>query len=114
VICTGRRTGRGGQDERRKIATERIERLLQLAEEAFDRRPELSHRYAELAWKLKTRYNVRLPPELKRKFCRKCRAFWVPGVTCRVRVRPKRKHVVTTCLRCGYQRRIPYGPKKRD
>jgi ribonuclease P protein subunit RPR2 len=98
--------------ERKKIALERAERLLELADEAFRERPELSHRYAELAWKLKTRYRLRLPPRLKRKICRKCRAFWVPGATCRVRTRAKREHVVITCLRCGYQRRVPYRPRK--
>lgn len=98
--------------ERAKIALERVERLLELAGEAFGERPELSHRYAELAWGLKTRYNLRLPARLKRKICRKCRAFWVPGATCRVRTRPKRGHVVITCLRCGYQRRVPYRPRK--
>lgn len=95
------------------IARERVERLLDFAGEIFDRRPKLAHRYAELAWKIKTRYNLRLPQRLKRKFCRKCQSFWVPGKTCRVRLRSSGPpHLVVTCLECGYERKVPYKKKK--
>ncbi|KXB02394.1 hypothetical protein AKJ44_00555 [candidate division MSBL1 archaeon SCGC-AAA261F17] len=95
--------------KQRKIALERVERLIDFASSIFDRRPELSHRHAELAWKLKTRYNLRLPNHLNRKICRKCHAFWAPGATCRVRLQSSHPpHVVITCLKCGYKKRIPY------
>lgn len=97
------------KSELKRIGKERVERLLDLASSVFDRRPELAHRYAELAWKIKTRYNLRLPKELKRKFCRRCQTFWVPGETCRVRLRsPNPPRIVITCLECGYKRRVPY------
>lgn len=97
----------------KSIALERVFRLLNLAEENFDKRPELSNQYVEQAWKIKTRYNLKLPSSIKRKFCRKCQTFWVPGETCRVRLRPSRPpHLSITCLNCGYIKRIPYKEKK--
>lgn len=96
--------------EHKRIATERVERLFELAEGIFSKRPELADRYVQLAWRLKTRYNLRLPPHLKRKFCRKCLSFWRPGVSCRVRVQSG--CVFITCLRCGRITRLPYKPKR--
>ncbi len=97
--------------EHKRIAAERMERLFELADEIFDGRPELADRYVQLAWRLKTRYNVRPPARLKRKFCRKCLSFWKPGASCRVRIQSGR--VTITCLKCGYIVRLPYKPKKK-
>ena len=92
------------------VAEERVKRLIDLASSIFEERPELAHRYVELAWRIKTKYNLNLSKELKRKFCRKCRSFWVPGETCRVRIRTDgSSRLIITCLRCGHQRRIPLG-----
>ncbi|MEW6593018.1 MAG: ribonuclease P [Candidatus Hadarchaeota archaeon] len=93
------------REANKKIAMERVERLFQMAENEFKMRPELSDRYVKLAWNIKTKYNLRLPAHLKRKFCRKCLAFWKPGASCRVRVRAGR--VVITCLKCGRVVRLP-------
>jgi ribonuclease P protein subunit RPR2 len=98
------------KDDYKAIAVERIGRLFELAEKAFEKHPELSDRYVTLAWKISTRYNVRLPATLKRKFCRKCLSFWKPGASCRVRVQSG--CVVVTCLRCGNAARLPFKPKK--
>ncbi|MEA1904525.1 MAG: ribonuclease P [Candidatus Hadarchaeota archaeon] len=101
------------RNRQKAIALERVERLLELARQIFKDRPKLAHRYVELAWRLKTRHNLKLPQRLKLKFCRKCRSPWIPGVTCRVRTRAKRPpHVVITCLQCSYEKRIPYKPRK--
>ena len=83
------------------IARERVEHLLKLAGEVARERQELADRYVRLAWRLIKRYNVRLPPQLKRKFCRKCLSYLRPGATCRVRIHPAPPRVVITCLRCG-------------
>lgn len=97
----------------KSIALERVERLLGFASSIFGRRPDLAHRHAELAWKIKTRYNLRLPNRLKRKFCRKCQSFWVPGKTYRVRLRSSRSpHITITCLECGHAKRITYKKGK--
>jgi len=98
------------KDDNKTIAAERIERLFELAEKAFEKHPELSDRYVKLAWKISTRYNVRLPTALKRKFCRKCLSFLRPGISCRVRIQSG--CVTTACLRCGHVARLLYKPKK--
>jgi len=91
----------------RKIARERIEVLFGLAErEGLRGNLVRANRYASLAAKIGMRYNVHLPREFRRRYCRKCHAFLVPGKTCRVRV--ARGKVTTTCTVCGDIRRIPY------
>ena len=102
----------GRREEYKALALERIERLFELAERVPSSRLELAHRYVELAWRLATRYNVRFPPHLKRKFCRKCKAFLRPGITSRVRTRSKPSRLVMTCLRCGHRVRLPLKTAK--
>lgn len=99
--------------EHKAIAAERIERLFELAEGASSRRLELADKYVQLAWKLATSYNVRLPPRLKRKLCRKCMAFLKPGISCRVRTRPSPPRIIITCLRCGHHMRIPRTKRRK-
>jgi len=92
------------------IAAERIQRLFELADETFNKNQALADRYVKLAWRLKTRYTLKLPPHLKRKFCKKCLSFWKPGVSCRVRIQSG--CVTVTCLRCGHVARLPYKPRE--
>lgn len=100
------------REDPKGLALERIERLVQLAEELWPEEKELSRRYLELAWRLKLRHRVRLPPHLRGRFCRKCRSPLKPGVSCRVRVRAGR--VVRVCLECGHLTRLPLrGAKGR-
>ncbi len=107
-----RRRHRYRTAELKKIAAERIDRLFELADDVFNERPILSHRYVRAAWKLKTKYNMRFPKELRLKFCRKCLSFLKPGISCRVRVQSG--HVVTTCLHCGRITRLPYEANRKD
>jgi ribonuclease P protein subunit RPR2 len=100
-----------GSDDYKPLAAERIQRLFELADEMSGKNRELADRYVQLAWRIKTRYNVKLPSHLKRKFCRKCLSFWKPGASCRVRVQSGR--VIVTCLRCGHVTRLPYRPKRK-
>lgn len=88
------------------MASQRIQVLFERAEEAFAEDPSLSNRYVLLAGKISMRHRVRIPAALKRRVCRKCGAFLVPGASCRVRLGDNR--VVTTCLTCGRMMRIPY------
>ena len=97
----------------REIAKERIQILFRLAEEEFSNgRKDLANRYVELARKISTRCNVRIPKELKRRFCKKCMAYLKPGVNARVRIRSEKKYVLITCLECGNKMRFPYIKEK--
>jgi ribonuclease P protein subunit RPR2 len=87
------------------IAQSRINTLLNEAEKAYAEHPERSHRYSELAYKIKLKYKIKLTPEIKRRLCKKCRKFMVPGKTCRIRIHNSR--LIYTCLECGSVRRFP-------
>ncbi|MDD1679899.1 MAG: ribonuclease P [Methanomicrobiales archaeon] len=96
---------RSGSSEIQRIARERIRILFQRAEDVYPADPCLAERYVHLARRIAMRHRIRIPRELKRRFCRSCDAFMVPGYSSRVRVH--RHKVIITCLRCKRQQRYP-------
>ncbi len=87
-----------------RIAQERMRDLFRLAEqEALAGHSQFSDRYVDLARRVGARYNVRLLPELRERYCRGCSVYWIEGRTVRTRLRSGRR--VRTCLRCGRERR---------
>ena len=96
----------------RRIALERMEILFHQAErEALQGRAPRARRYVDLARRIGMRYNVRVPPEFKRRFCKACLAYFLPGVNARVRV--GRGRLVVTCLGCGAIQRLPYREERK-
>ena len=91
-----------------KIARERIEILLDLAEKEFKNHPERSRRYVELARKIGMRCNVRLTTGQKGKFCKKCNQLLIPKKTCEIKTDPNKKFMEIKCLNCGSVYRRPY------
>lgn len=89
------------------LAVQRIGLLFKLAGDEFGTHPERSDRYVYLARRIGMRYRVRLPRELKRKMCKRCCSYLVPGSNARVRLRGS--YIVVTCLKCGNQMRYPYS-----
>lgn len=85
-------------EEQKKIAKERIVILFKHADEVFSKDKALANRYVALARKISMKYKVRIPRELKRKFCKHCYKYLKPGVNCRVRTRDGK--VVYYCLEC--------------
>ena len=100
------------QKQQKELAVERIERLFSLAEINFRKNPERSHRYISLARKIAIRFNIRLKKDLKRKFCKRCYRYLVPGVNCAVRVRSSQQSIITKCLECGNIMRHPYRKER--
>lgn len=93
-----------------KIAKERIDILFREASSMFRKDSRLSNRYVELARKIAMKYKVKIPPALKRRFCKHCHSYLVPSKNCRVRLT---KHkVVYYCLNCKHYMRLPYNKKK--
>ena len=91
----------------KSAAKKAIDSLLSLAE-SDDKK---SKRYTELAKKKSRKYKVPLQ-KTKRKICKKCGAFLVPGKNLRVRRASKpKKTTIMTCLECGNKIRIPTGEK---
>ncbi|MDK2915102.1 MAG: ribonuclease protein subunit [Thermococcaceae archaeon] len=102
------------QKEKRKVAKERIETLFTLAERVFPYEPELANRYVKIALEVHQKVKVPIPRKWKRRYCKKCHSFLVPGVNARVRLRDKPyPHVVITCLNCGHITRYPYLREKK-
>jgi RNase P subunit RPR2 len=87
------------KQQRKKIAGRQIDKLIEYALTENKSNPEIAERHAEIAWKLSTRFNVRLG-ERRLFFCHKCKRFIVPPDTARIRFSKKRKGLNITCLRC--------------
>ncbi|MBI5332389.1 MAG: ribonuclease P [Candidatus Aenigmarchaeota archaeon] len=65
-----------------KIAKERIAMLFNHAEQSAKKgRIEYANRYIHLARKIGMRYNVRLPSNYRRRFCRQCKKYLCNGVS---------------------------------
>lgn len=86
------------QKEMKQIAKERIKYLFKQAKEAFNKNPAVSNRYVTLARKISMKYKVPIPRELKRRFCKHCYKYLVPGKNCRIRT--KNGKVVYYCQNC--------------
>lgn len=91
--------------EKKKVLAA-IRRLFREAENIFKKEPRLAERYVKLARRLAMKTRLRMPRELKRKFCKHCGAFLVPSVNCRIRL--GKKQVIYYCLRCKHFMRYPY------
>ena len=91
---------------RRKMATSRIEVLLEKAQKVYSKDKNLANRYAVLARRLLTRHNARFPKGWKRRVCKKCGKFLVPGENCRIRTHKSR--ITITCLECENVVRVPF------
>jgi ribonuclease P protein subunit RPR2 len=88
------------------MADQRIKRLFELAEKAYPERPDLANRYVDIARRISMRHRVSIPRELKKRICKKCGSFLVPGENSRVRL--DGKNVIITCLECDAIKRYPY------
>jgi len=92
----------------RRIALERVERLMEFAKRHARDHPELAMEAGKLVLKICRKTRIRLPPRYRRLICRKCGTpFYIPG-SFTVRVRNRRStHIVIRCNTCGYVKRIP-------
>ncbi len=92
----------------KETAWKRIAKLLELAESNLKKHPERTRRYIELAKKLSSKYNVTIPLEQKRKICKKCDTFLLPGFNLSIRADRNTKAMVYTCLECGNRKKYVY------
>ena len=94
----------------RKIALERMQILIDNAISNARTNPELSQRHAQLARRISTKYNIRMPYFLRIVFCKKCKSFIAPGINSKIRLgRASVKSIRITCNFCGhtYRKIIP-------
>lgn len=95
----------------KKLALQRIEHLFKQAEQMFSKNKKLANRYVELARKIAMKARLRIPRELKRRFCKHCYSFLMPGTNARIRTREGK--VVIYCLECKKYTRIPLNKRKK-
>jgi ribonuclease P protein subunit RPR2 len=86
-----------------RIATERIEILIENALREMQNDENLSQSYARLARKIAMRVRIRMPYSMRQLFCRKCKQFIVPGFNSRIRNgRARVKCIRITCMKCNH------------
>lgn len=95
-----------------EIAKERMEILFNRAEMEFINHPERSNRYVELALKLSTKYNTKVPEKWARRYCKNCKSFLSPGRNCTVRL--VNSEVNIFCGECDHVMKIPYHKEKKN
>jgi dephospho-CoA kinase len=95
----------------KRIALERINRLMELAEQNLRKHPKRSRYYVELMKKISSKNRVRIPKEFKQRICKKCNSLLVEGITSKTRV--TEKVLWKTCLNCGTIKKVFLKPKKK-
>jgi len=96
--------------QQKTIAMQRIQHLSRLAEtQALKGDLALAQRYIELARRIATRIVVPLPSSVKRRVCKNCGTYLLPGSTSRTRIH--RGRIVLYCTRCGAYSRYPLHHK---
>jgi ribonuclease P protein subunit RPR2 len=85
----------------KQIAREHIDLLVEYA--LHEKNDLLSMKQARQAKKIAMHQRIRLPYEIRQLYCKRCKAFIIPGRSARVRVgRAKTRAVRITCLRCDH------------
>lgn len=93
------------KDKQNNIAKERVNILFQQAQDVFAKDKTLANRYVHLARKIGMKVKLKLPRELKRRYCKFCYSYLQPGVNSRSRIRSGK--VIISCLECKKFTRIP-------
>ncbi len=109
--------GRHGteREKRRRIAVERIDYLMNLADTAASLgNISLATDYVKQARGIGMRYTIRLPARYKRRFCKYCYSYLKPMISSRTRINSVRKRVEVKCLNCGRVMFFPYGREKKE
>jgi len=95
---------------KKQQALQMVRGLFKEASEAFSKNPSRAHRYVKLARKIAMKVNLKMPRELKRKFCKHCYKYLKHGVNARTRISKSR--VVILCKECKKFTRIPLNKIK--
>ena len=93
------------KDQREK-AKARIKVLFEQAELNFSLDSKLSDRYVLLARKIAMKYKVSIPSIFRRKFCKHCYSYLMPGKDCRIRT--KNGMLIIYCLKCKKFNKFKY------
>lgn len=95
----------------RNQTLEMVNSFFRKAHEAFKENKALADEYVHKARRLAMKVKLRMPSELKRRFCKYCDSYLVPGQN--LRVRTQKGKLVYFCLECKHHWRMPYLKEKR-
>ncbi len=97
------------KQKQQEIAQHRIERLFSFAErQAKLGKLKFAHNAVRIARNIAMKTTWRLPKDYKQRFCKHCYHYFLPSITCRVRIQHGMKTI--TCFHCNKQTRYPYKP----
>ncbi len=93
-----------------------LRNLFQMAETVAPQDPALAQRYIQTARRIVMRTRVRLPADLRIRYCHRCENYLRPGINSRFRLRTagRNSSIVLTCLSCGYRRKIVWNRVHRN
>jgi len=95
------------------IAKRRIEQLFAMAEKTASLGDiNLANRYVEIARKISMRSKITIPREFKRRICKHCYKYLIPGANCRIRI--YRSKIIIFCNNCKKYTRIPIKNNKQS
>jgi len=82
----------------KKLAKAEILELFREAKNLHAESPAKANKCVAKARKLAMKHKLAMPRELKRRFCKHCYSYLVPGTN--VRIRTQKSRVVYACLKC--------------
>ena len=101
AVLISRRRFRQKEEKVKKIASQRIENLYQLADEIMSKDYALAQKYAKLARNIALRLKIKIPLKYKKRTCIHCKHFLKAPINCRVRIRSRPKpHITVFCHNC--------------
>lgn len=95
----------------KKQAMHEVLHLFDDAKELAGSDLEESNKRVKKARRIAMKARLRLPKEIKRRFCKKCGTVFIPGKN--YRVRSKNKKIIYTCLTCKHIFRFPTIEKRK-
>ncbi|XP_050551366.1 uncharacterized protein LOC118275856 [Spodoptera frugiperda] len=92
---------------------QRMNYLYQISKHIADKNPALSAYYGNLIVSVAKKNVLKIHPDIKRQFCKKCRCIAIHKVTATMKVKRKNKSktIQWTCDICGTKRNFPANEK---
>ena len=94
----------------KKETLKKVKELFWRASQQFEADKAAANQTIRKARKLAMSQRLRLPPELKRSFCKHCHSYLKPGKNARIRIHKSR--VIIYCKECKKFMRIGLARKK--
>jgi ribonuclease P protein subunit RPR2 len=98
------------KEKNKAVAKDKILLLFEEAAEIFPKDRQLANKRVSTARNIAMKNKVRLPASIKRRFCKNCYSYLVPGIN--LRIRNNDGKVVYYCLECKKFMRFPYREKR--